>query len=605
MKKKLQLLWLGLMTTLAQAQNPIHHFTFNNTMYNSNNSIVFGGNYGSTYVADRNGNPNSAKQLGAGTSVDYLEATIPNLPQGSAARSISMWVKFDNLQNRQFLYGYGSAASGQAYGLVQGNPGNLNELVHYGWGSDFTGAFAPSTGVWYNYTVTYSNSTLKAYVNGTQIISNTAAWNTSGTTFSVGKLINNALFGMNATIDDLKIFDFALSQSEVNTLAGIASLPTISSVNSFNTTQDATGIEYYVNPFGTTTTTLIRYGTDFANINLVQNGPSATGTGAYYLTQTLTGLQPGTTYYYRVEATNSGGTTLGSWRSFTTQANLVTAPTVTNFDITFVDSSSFQASYDLNANGGNTSVTFEVGQGDLTNPPMITYSGGSATGNTVQSYSTSYGLFAAQQSYWLRIIATNSAGVDTQSRIFTTTSKFAILGVNQSNITANSVTINFYVDSVGNAPMQIAEIVMNPGVEYDSDLDTQVYISNNPTLGANSIQVQNLLPNTTYSYRIGLGDFTPDIVYHYAEGQFTTNAMGVAQFENDFEMQLYPNPARAYLNIESVEQIDSIEIYNIQGQKIISSTQSKIDVSTLSSGMYLVRVQSAEGLWSTRKFSVE
>jgi hypothetical protein len=36
--------------------------------------------------------------------------------------------------------------------------------------------------------------------------------------------------------------------------------------------------------------------------------------------QTLTGLSPSTTYHYRIEATNSGGTTFGADQTFTTSA---------------------------------------------------------------------------------------------------------------------------------------------------------------------------------------------------------------------------------------------------------------------------------------------
>lgn len=67
----------------------------------------------------------------------------------------------------------------------------------------------------------------------------------------------------------------------------------------------------------------IQYGlTETATWNVHETG--SFGTGSF--SKNLTGLSPGTTYYYRAYATNPDGTGTGDWKSFTTS---LSSPTVT------------------------------------------------------------------------------------------------------------------------------------------------------------------------------------------------------------------------------------------------------------------------------------
>ena len=64
---------------------------------------------------------------------------------------------------------------------------------------------------------------------------------------------------------------------------------------------------------------------------------------------------------------------------------------------------------------------------------------------------------------------------------------------------------------------------------------------------------------------------------------------------------MYPNPATDVLNIAIENELKSVEIYNIQGQKVLSSNQKQINVPGLSNGMYMVRVEDENGSASTQK----
>jgi hypothetical protein len=83
-------------------------------------------------------------------------------------------------------------------------------------------------------------------------------------------------------------------------------------------TQTSATLTGKVNPKGTATTYYFQVGT--TNRYGAQTGPTAAGTGtaAVNATAGLTGLAPATKYHFRLVATNSGGTTLGADKSFTT-----------------------------------------------------------------------------------------------------------------------------------------------------------------------------------------------------------------------------------------------------------------------------------------------
>ena len=64
----------------------------------------------------------------------------------------------------------------------------------------------------------------------------------------------------------------------------------------------------------------------------------------------------------------------------------------------------------------------------------------------------------------------------------------------------------------------------------------------------------------------------------------------------DNQFFLYPNPVIDLLTIETPFDAYTVDIFNIQGQRIFSeayqSNRTQIDYSTFSSGMYLVRLTS-------------
>ncbi len=195
----------------ANAQNPIQEFNFNGTLNNTQNTITFMG--ANNFVPDRMGNPTGAQRL----INKSLEAVIDDLPQNNSARSISVWVKLNDISKANYILGYGTAFNAQYYGLLQqGTASSNSDLSLAGWGAsnDVIVSVPLAKGKWYNYTITYDGTVSKIYRDGVFIKSLSGITRaTKGNIFRLGEI--NTTVGINADIDDLKIFNVALTDEQV------------------------------------------------------------------------------------------------------------------------------------------------------------------------------------------------------------------------------------------------------------------------------------------------------------------------------------------------------------------------------------------------------
>lgn len=74
--------------------------------------------------------------------------------------------------------------------------------------------------------------------------------------------------------------------------------------------------------------------------------------------------------------------------------------------------------------------------------------------------------------------------------------------------------------------------------------------------------------------------------------------LGTSSFVNEFEtidVNLYPNPASDVLTIQTNQVVLSVEIYDLRGSLILSTSKQLVDISDLSCGTYLVHVNTPDG----------
>ena len=135
---------------------------------------------------------------------------------------------------------------------------------------------------------------------------------------------------------------------------------------------------------------------NWANVSANQSG----------ITFTATGLNQGTTYYFRVQAENPQGT--GAWSSVYSQSTLSPPTSPTNFSITAPNTSPTEIRLDWSApsvTGGDPNYTYEV----QISSDNITWNVESTSIANTQTLYIDSGLPYGQQLYW-RVLAVNSAG---------------------------------------------------------------------------------------------------------------------------------------------------------------------------------------------------
>jgi len=78
---------------------------------------------------------------------------------------------------------------------------------------------------------------------------------------------------------------------------------------------------------------------------------------------------------------------------------------------------------------------------------------------------------------------------------------------------------------------------------------------------------------------------------------FTSTTLSANDFQlNGKEITLYPNPSNSMFQLETELQIENVELYSLQGQLVKTfETQNQYNISDLTKGVYLVKINSQEG----------
>ena len=377
-----------------------------------------------------------------------------------------------------------------------------------------------------------------------------------------------------------------------------AAVPTISTPFVSSITTSSAIFNYTLNANNAATTSIIRYGIDASALNLQVTGHSATGGTNVSGSTPITGLLPNTQYFFSIEATNSEGTTFGSG-SFQTLAAPQLIANYT-FDNTLNDVNG------TNAFASQPGMTYGTDRLNIANKALFI----NGTGTTVSLANLPVGNSSRTFSLWIKPTQFNGANRILSYGMPTTNLAYGI------SFDANKIYNFNWESNVFFTQTPVLNVWKHIVCTYEQTTSTvSIYINGisvasipyfSMNTANNGILYLGSLFGETGSTYIGYVDDLQ--IYNYALSNaevtnlYTNNTLSSSDFtENNIEVSLYPNPANDILNIEMTSDVKSIEIYNIQGQKVLSLNQKQINVSNLASGIYMIRIQDVDNAIATKK----
>ena len=238
-----------------------------------------------------------------GSRSQYIDfGNPPELPAGLSARSMCGWGKTDTIAGGwRWIAAYGSAGTGLAMFI------GINGTALYGggYGDDVFQSNFWEVGVWHHICLTYDGTTARLYADGVEVTSAAKNWDLIPGRAHIGRQVNDVAEFWDGAIDDVRIFDHALSETEIKKLAAVPKAtrpdPGDGSIHedtwvSLSWTAGAYAVSYDV-----------YFGKNFDDVN---SGAEVTFQGNQTSTYFVIGfpgfpypdgLVPGTTYYWRVD----------------------------------------------------------------------------------------------------------------------------------------------------------------------------------------------------------------------------------------------------------------------------------------------------------------
>jgi hypothetical protein len=270
-----------------------------------------------------------------------------------------------------------------------------------------------------------------------------------------------------------------------------------------------------LNPNGRSTSWYFEYGTSTSYGRKTASKGAGSGSVNVQVSGTLTGLSPGTTYHYRLVATNSDGTTRGGDGVFTTP----TAPVAATGSATSVTVSSAKLNGTVDPNGRATTWYFEFGTS--TGYGKKTPSTSAGSGTTATGVSAAVSGLTPGRIYHYRLVASSDAGTSRGAdRTFSTAGPLTVVTGPASSVGMSSARLNGTVSPNGLATTWY--------FEYGT---SSRYGAKTPTRGAGSgsrprnvsFGLTRLRAGTTYHYRVVARNAQG--TRRGADGAFTTTGM--------------------------------------------------------------------------------
>ena len=393
-----------------------------------NNATVFGS---PTYVAGPTVAQGQAISLNGTTDYVLLPSGVAN----SKDITVSTWVRWNGGSNWQRIFDFGNNTSSYMFLSPQSGDGTMRFAITNGGNTSeqILDTDPLPTGQWVHLAVTLSGNTGVLYVNGVPTVAGQILLNPSdinSTLNYIGKSqFADPLF--NGSIDDFRIYDYALNQSQAANLLPISHYSWTGGVsNQWSTAIMASPKNWKLSFDGTAT--------DYFDGDTVVFDDSATS----FTVNTASNVSPvATTIYNTITYTFTGAAGITGTGSFTKNGTGVVYINNVN---TYTGATTINSGT-LNLNGSLAGSAVTVNSGTLSESSTGAITGGGAltnTGNTFLAGVNSLGAIRATGPGTLAIIGgTTSTSSSGQVSVGDTPGDNAVFNVTAGVLNANNTSV--------------------------------------------------------------------------------------------------------------------------------------------------------------------
>jgi len=249
-----------------------------------------------------------------------------------------------------------------------------------------------------------------------------------------------------------------------------------------------------VNPNGQATTRYFEYGTSTSYGSRTSTVSAGSGTTNVDVSAAVTGLRPGTTYHYRLVATNGAGTSRGADGIFTTSS----APGAVTDPATDVTATSATLNGTVDPNGRTTTWYFQYGTSTSYGSTTPVKNAGSGTSSVNVSIAIS-GLKTGRV-YHYRLVATSDAGTSRGAdATFSTSGAPKTVTAPATAVAPTSATLNGTVNPDGRPTTWYFEYGTSTAYGSKTSSKSAGSGTSDRTVTAT---ISSLSPSTTYHFRL-------------------------------------------------------------------------------------------------------
>jgi hypothetical protein len=193
----------------------VAYYPFNGNANDASGNGHAGVVNGATLTQDRFGQSGMAYAFNGSNS--FITCNIPNIPTGAAPRSISLWAAANPPPAGVVLACWGASQNSKAFGIINNSSPYTWQGFLYGFPDDLNSGVIVDTN-WHHVAIVYDGANVSISIDGVQKATGSRALNTGFSPLIVGAGVGGTTEFFRGTINNVRIYNRALSTNEVQQL---------------------------------------------------------------------------------------------------------------------------------------------------------------------------------------------------------------------------------------------------------------------------------------------------------------------------------------------------------------------------------------------------